>query len=154
MQGVARRQSRRWLLLLGATFVFLLVMLAVAGNALADVPVKTPTYLVLPQTQLWTLVIGSLVPLVTYVLNHYAPWVSEPIKGIVLALVAAGASALYTALSTNVIGFNNTTYQLVISAVIAAFLTHVVVWKPSGISVKLGGGTNARPAISNDASPA
>jgi VIT1/CCC1 family predicted Fe2+/Mn2+ transporter len=111
-------------------------------NVFADVPAHASGHLVLPTAQLWTLVIGALVPLVTYIVNRYAPWVSEPVKAVVLAVAAAAASALYTALGTHIIGFNAPTLQLVLTAVVTAFITHAVIWKPSGISVLLGAGTD------------
>jgi hypothetical protein len=99
--------------------------------------------MLLGTTQLWVLFIGALVPLVTYVLNHVAPWVSEPVKATVLAVVAAAAGALYAAVETNIVGFNTPTLELVLTAIAAAFSAHLLVYKPSGISAKLGGGTNA-----------
>jgi hypothetical protein len=95
--------------------------------------------------QLWTLVIGSLVPLFTYVLNHVGPWLTEPIKATVLVVVAAAAAALYTAVSTNIFGFNTPTLQLVLSGVAAALAAHHLLWKPSGVSAILGAGSNRQP---------
>jgi hypothetical protein len=96
-----------------------------------------------PVSQVWVVLLGALVPLVTYVINHAAPWISEPAKAIVLAVAAAIVAALYTAIETSVFGFNSATFQLVLTAIVAAFGSHLLVWKPSGISVKLGGGSNA-----------
>lgn len=103
----------------------------------------TSPVLFLQQKQLWVLLIGSLVPLVTYVLNHVGPWLSEPVKAFVLVLASAIAGGLYTALSTNVFGWNAETAQLVLTAVAAAFAAHHMIWKPSTISTRLGGGSNA-----------
>jgi hypothetical protein len=102
-------------------------------------------HLLLGQHQLWVSVIGALVPLVTYVLNHYAPWVSEPVKAGVLVVVTAIASGLYTALATPNFGLNLITLQLVVSSVVAALLAHHWLWKPSTISTKLGAGSDAPP---------
>ena len=121
-----------------------LVFLALAPVALADAPVHTSPVLVLPSKQLWTLMIGALVPLVTYVLNHVGPWVSEPTKAFVLVLVAAIAGGLYTALATSNFGWNSATIQMVLTAVIAALGAHQWLWKPSEISARLGGGSNAQ----------
>lgn len=121
------------------------VLLLLFLPALALATPSAPT-LVLPGDQVWTLVIGSLVPLVTYVLNHVGPWVTEPIKALVLAVVAVVAGALYTALATHVFGLNSATLQLVLSAVVAAFATHHLIWKPAGVSILLGGGSN-RPKV-------
>ena len=101
--------------------------------------------MLLGTTQLWVLLIGSLVPLVTYVINHVGPQISEPIKATVVAVAAAAAAALYTAIETSVLGFNSATLQLVLTAIVSAFGSHLLLWKPSGISVKLGGGSNAVP---------
>jgi len=105
--------------------------------------VSSAPHLAFPTTQVWTLVIGALVPLLSYVVNHFAPWASEQAKAVFLLIVSAGGAALYTALSTNVIGFNDATLQLVLSGVIAALAAHGLLWRPSGISAKLGGGSNA-----------
>jgi hypothetical protein len=113
---------------------------------LASVAVPAPT-LVFPWQQVWPLLIGGLVPLVTYVLNHYAPWVAEPIKALVMVVVSAIATALYTALATNVFGLNNSTLQLVLTGVGAALMTHRLLWKPAGIALALGGGTNHKQAV-------
>jgi hypothetical protein len=135
--------TKRSLFLLGI-YCTLCVLLIPAAIAYADVPVRSTPTLVVPQAQLWTLMIGAFVPLVTYVINHVGPWVSEPIKGFVLAVAAIIASALYTALDTNVFGFNAATLQLVAASVLMAFLTHALVWKPSGVSTALGGGSNRK----------
>lgn len=97
----------------------------------------------LPSIQVAVIAIGSLVPLVSYVLNHFAPWADEKIKGIVQVVVAAISAGLYQALDAGGLGFNNTTLQLVITAIFAALAAHHLLWKPSGISTRLGGGQNA-----------
>jgi hypothetical protein len=96
-----------------------------------------------PVPQVWVLLLGALTPLVSYVLNHYGAWISEPVKAFVLAAVAAIVAALYTAIETSVFGWNNATFQLVLGAIVAAFVAHHLLWKPAGISAKLGAGTNA-----------
>lgn len=100
------------------------------------------TEVILPATQLAVLAIGLLTPLVGYVLNYLGPWVDERVKGVVQVLVAAIAAGLYQALDAGHLGFNNTTLQLVITAVLAALAAHHWLWKPSGISTTLGGGRN------------
>jgi drug/metabolite transporter (DMT)-like permease len=123
--------------LLRAFLLALLILLLVPALALAAGTVLTPV------PQVWVLLLGALTPLITYVLNHYAPWVTEPIKATVLAVVAGIIGAIYTALETSIFGFNNATLQLVGSAIVAAFAAHLLIWRPSGIAEKLGGGSNA-----------
>jgi hypothetical protein len=123
-----------------ATLLALLCLLLLPALALA-----AGTTLV-PVPQVWVLLLGALTPLVSYVLNHYGAWISEPIKAFVLAAVAAITAALYTAIETSVFGWNNATLQLVLAAIVAAFAAHHLLWKPSGISAKLGAGTNAAHA--------
>lgn len=115
----------------------LLYLLLIPTLALAAGTVLTPV------PQVWVVLLGALVPLVTYVVNHAAPWISEPAKAIVLAVAAAIVAAIYTAIETSVFGLNSATLQLVLSAIVAAFGSHLLVWKPSGIAVKLGAGSNA-----------
>jgi hypothetical protein len=93
---------------------------------------------VFPWDQVIILIIGFFVPLVTYVLNKVAPWVSEQIKGIVQVAVAAGAGAVYTALADPNFGWNNQTLTLVVTAVVAALFAHGYLWKPSKINTALG----------------
>lgn len=125
----------------GAGFVVLLV----PGVAAASVAKSAPT-LVLPWQQVWPLLIGAMVPLVTYAVNHVGPWMSEQVKAAVVVVAAAATSALYTALATNVIGFNSATLQLVLTGVVGALGAHHWLWKPAGVSALLGGGTNAQQA--------
>jgi hypothetical protein len=98
----------------------------------------------LPNAQVVVMAIGTLVPLVTYVLNHYAPWVDEKVKGVVTVVVAAIAAGLYQAIELNDFGANDHTLQLVLSAIVAALTAHHWFYRPSGINVALGGGTNAQ----------
>lgn len=95
-------------------------------------------HLVIADKQFWVLVIGSLVPLVGYVLNHVGPWVTEPVKAFVQVVLAAAVGALYTALETSVFGLNEQTVQLVLSAVVAALVAHHWLWKPAKVNERLG----------------
>lgn len=137
-----RRSGWGFLARLALLTLFLVLMLPAFALAVGSARV-----LVLPTQQLWTLIIGALVPLVTYVLNHVGPWLTEPAKATVLAVVAAVVTALYAALDTSVFGWNDATLQLVLSGVLAAFAAHHLVWKPAGISAILGGGSNRQPAV-------
>lgn len=131
-----RRRVWRGLVLLAAAY---LLLVAVASAA----TVHSNPSLALQSKQVWTLVIGALVPLATYVLNYLGPWASEKVKAAVLVIVAAIAGGLYTALATSSFGFNSATLQMVITSVIAALAAHHTLWKPAGISTALGGGRNA-----------
>ena len=120
----------------------------VAGASAASV--HPSPVLALQSKQTWALLIGALVPLATYVLNHVGPWVSEPVKAGVTVVASAAAGAAYTALSTNSFGWNSATLQMILTAVVSALGAHQFLWKPSGISTKLGGGSNASPATPPD----
>lgn len=135
---ISRR--RRWWL--GVALFLLAVFLALPSLAVASA-VSAPTQ-VFPVDQVWALVVGGMVPLVTYALNYVGPWVSEPIKAAVLVVVSAAATALYTALATNVIGFNVATLQLVLTGVASSLAAHHALWKPSGVAAALGAGQNRR----------
>lgn len=137
------RRALSWWRLVAA--VYLLAMLSsLLAPAVASAAAVNATTNLLNNPQLWVLVIGGLVPLVTYVINHVGPWMSEPVKAFIVALAAAIAGALFTALDTHVFGLNASTVQLVLSAVVAAFTAHKLIWLPSGVSTLLGGGSNAR----------
>jgi hypothetical protein len=130
----------------------LAILLVAPASALADETPNPRPGLVLDPTQTWILFIGALVPLVTYVINHHAPWLDEKAKGVVHVITAAIAGGLYQALSGGGIGFNATTLQLVGTSVISALFAHKLLYAPSGINVALGGGSNA-PKTTNQAPP-
>lgn len=94
--------------------------------------------LLLDNHQLWVMLIGGLTPLITYLINKVAPWTTETVKGAIQVIMAAVTGALYTALDTNVFGWNSTTAQLVISAIVAALMAHNWLYKPAKINTKLG----------------
>ncbi len=100
-----------------------------------------------PSVQTWALILGAVTPLFTYVLNHYAPWIGEATKALVLAVVSGVVGAIWAAIETKVFGWNDATVQLVLTAILGAFGVHALVWKPSGISAKLGGGSNASAPV-------
>lgn len=125
-------------------WLVVLTVLVLPSLAVAASVVTTPLP---PSGQFWVLLIGALVPLATYVINHFAPWASEPVKAAVLVVASAISSALYTALAQpGGLQWNWQTVELVISGVVAALIAHKILWVPSGISTLLGGGSNAVPA--------
>lgn len=94
--------------------------------------------LLLENRQLWIALIGSIVPLGGYVLNKYAPWSSETVKGIVQVVLAAVAGALYIALDNGTLGFNGHTVELVVTGVVSALFAHNFLYKPAKVNEKLG----------------
>lgn len=120
-----------------------MVLLAfIPASALADAAMPQPT-LALPTDQVWTIIAGSLVPLVAYVLNKYGPHTSEKMKAFVHIIAAAVAGGLVEAITVGGVGFNDVTLQFVMTAIVTALAAHGFLWKPSGISTALGGGQNA-----------
>jgi uncharacterized YccA/Bax inhibitor family protein len=103
-------------------------------------------HLLLTNQQLWVTLIGSIVPLGGYVINKFAPWISESVKGVVQVVLAAVAGGLYTAIDTSVFGLNQTTVSLVFSAVVAALAAHNFLWKPAKINTLLGAREHQVPA--------
>jgi uncharacterized membrane protein SirB2 len=106
--------------------------------------------LLLPSGQTAVLLLGSLVPLATYLLNTRAPWVDEKVKALVVVLVSAVVAGVYQAIELNDVGFNSHTLQLVLTSVIAALGAHKLLYLPSGISAKLGGGYNKNNGTVSD----
>lgn len=121
---------------------FLSLFMIFPAAALADAtPPPAPT-LVLPTDQLWAFAAGSVIPLLTYAINKWAPYSSEKIKGLVQVLAAAIAGGLTQAITTGGVGFNSVTLQFILTAVVAALGAHKALWLPSGISHFFGGGQN------------
>ena len=116
--------------------------LALPTAALAAVdPVQTGQWS-LSTTQLTTLIVGALVPIVTYVLNHIGPWLDEKTKAAVLIVVSAVAGGLWQAIEVGGVGWNDQTLQFVITAIIGALTAHNFFYRPAGINTALGGGSN------------
>ena len=136
------RIDRRWIA--PALFVLtLLVCLAWAGAAMAaDEPLSTPTQQLLPSVQVWVFLVAALTPLVTYVLNYLGPQISETIKGAVLVAASAITGALTQLIVTGTFKLDVATLENVLLAVFTAFAAHGILWKPTAISTKLGGGRN------------
>ena len=135
---------RRKLLRTAAIAVAALLMAAFSmpAFALAADAVNQPPDNVLTGLPLVEILLGMVTPLVGYLLNHFAPWASEPAKGVVQAVLAAGAGALAQALGAGNFGWNQQTLVAVLTAMGAALAAHLG-YKAGGINVALGGGTNA-----------
>lgn len=140
-----RRSLVLFLISFGITFAFLVIVataLAATGDAGTADP-KPPSSLVLPTDQLWALLAGSVVPLFTYLLNTYAPWTSEAVKALVLAIGAAIAAGVVQAVTAGDVGLNQVTLQFVVTGVVAAFIAHAQVWlRIPELATKLGSGQN------------
>lgn len=94
-------------------------------------------------TAVYAALVGSLVPIATYFLNHRLPFiVSEPAKAFVLVLVSAAGGALTKLLDEGSLTWSTNTLSVVGVAVLFAFLAHAGFYRPSTISKKLGGGSN------------
>jgi len=92
-----------------------------------------------PPDQIWALIVGTLVPLVTYIINKFAPWTKESVKATVLLIASAVVGGLAQAITSGDVGFNKKTLSFITAAIFAAFSAHHGVWKPSGISRHLRG---------------
>lgn len=90
---------------------------------------------------LYLVVLGGLVPLAGYMINHFGPQTTEQVKGIVQAVLAAGVAVLYQAVSGSDLGLNDETLLAAVTAMVSALLGHVG-WRTAGINTSLGGGTN------------
>jgi hypothetical protein len=128
-------------LLLSVLLLVLLFVLMAPALAAAELPASGKPTLVLPFSQLWALVVGLLSPLVAYVLNTKL-WrnMPEPYKAFIHVLVSAVAGAIYTAAATPAFGWNDATFQLVLTSVLSAFAAHGLLWKPSGVQARLTAG--------------
>ena len=93
--------------------------------------------------QLWALIAGAIAPLVTYFFNYVAPWVSEPVKGVVQGLAATAAGAIAELIDAGTVGFDEHTLLYVGSALLASLVAHFG-YRSSGINAALGGGRNVQ----------
>jgi hypothetical protein len=107
--------------------------ISVAADGTADVD----------STAFYAAVAGCIVPAAAYVVNHYAPWVSEATKGVVFAVLGAGAGAVTQLLDNGTFDFDTKSLKIVLVAMFFAFASHAGFWKPSTLSTRLGGGTNS-----------
>lgn len=144
--SLARTRAHAILFLIASAMFAVLLAPALAGAATSAAP-PLPSHELLTSTQFYAAVIGALVPGVTYVLNHYAPWCSDAVKAIVLAVVAAGAGAAAQLLDAGALALDTNTLQVVGTAVALAFLAHAGFWKPSGLAALLKAGTNRQGVV-------
>lgn len=128
--------------LLGLPIIAVLILLVPSVAVAAEtVPAPQPTQ-ALTSLQFWSLVIGGVVPLVGYVVNKYAPWVSEPAKAAFMVALAAGVNVVYQLIQVGDFALDTRHLQLVATAVIGALLAHYG-YKAGDINLKLGAGQNA-----------
>lgn len=121
--------------------VFALPEVSLAADAGTADP-SPPTQLILPTDQLWAIFVAGFVPLVMFVINKYAPWVSEGGKLIAHAIAAAIVAGVVQAITAGDVGFNQVTLQFVLSGVAGAFLSITLAWQKTQIPEKLGAGQN------------
>lgn len=93
--------------------------------------------------------LSALSPLVGYLLNHYVKFIrSEPVKGVIQAVLAAGVGVLYQAVTPDDLGLNDQTLYAVLTAMVSALLAHFG-YKAALVNVALGGGTNKDGTVSD-----
>lgn len=124
-----------------ATVATLAVLLTICVTlSLADEP--SPD-LALSSDQTWVALTGALVPLLMYVINHYAPWVSEKAKAIAQVAAAALVGALWQLHSNGSLDLGSAeTLQFSLTAVVSALVAHGLLYAPGGINKALLAGTN------------
>ncbi len=130
------------------TALFTLALVGTAFGNTEGVPSPDPN-LLLPGVQFWALLIGAIVPLATYALNHAAPWANEKIKALVLVAASALAGALFQLLYAGNLELDLETLQVVLSSVVGALAAHVGLYRPANINAVFGGGTNkdGKPSV-------
>jgi hypothetical protein len=116
--------------------------LAATAGAAEDAPLPE-TKVPLPADQFWPTLIAVFTPLPTYLLNHYAPWASEQVKGIVQVSIATAAGVVYPLVANRTWDFDVAHLEIVGSAVLSALLAHKLLYAPTGINLSLKAGTNA-----------
>lgn len=128
------------LFIMGALYFLTIFPPELARAATGDTAPQPPGE-VATGVNLALVLLGMATPLVTYVLNHYAPWASEQAKALVQALVAAAAGAVYQMLSDGNFGWNTQTLLAVLTVMASALASHLG-YKVGGINTLLGGGVN------------
>jgi hypothetical protein len=134
-------QMLTWVVLLIIAVLLIVPEIAEAADAGTADP-KPPGSFVLPTDQLWAAAAGSVAPLLTYLINTYAPWTAEWLKSFVMALGGAVAAGVTQAITAGDVGFNETTLQFIATGAFAALIFHVNLWTRNGVAQRLGSGEN------------
>lgn len=120
--------------------IFVMAIWAPLASAATVVGAPDP----LSGVPIWVMLLGAVTPLLTYVLNHYAPWASERVKAVAHVVVAALVGALYKLASTDSVDFSHqATWKYMAGAVAAALFAHKVLYAPGTINTLFKGGSNA-----------
>lgn len=131
------RPLRWWEYLIVLAPLVMLIFLLSSSGAYADAadapPPGSTVALGLP---IWSIAVGALVPLVTYVLNRLSA--TEPIATFVLLFTTTVAGALTQLVDAGSVGFDANTLKYVLTAVAAALAAHHMAWKPGAVNVALG----------------
>lgn len=128
-------------IILALPTILLLPEAVFAADAGTADPVP-PTQFLFPTDQLWAMFVAGFVPLVMYVINKYAPWVTDGGKLIAHAIAAAIVGGVVQAITAGDVGLNQATFQFVLSGVAGAFLSITLAWSKTQIPMKLGAGQN------------
>lgn len=121
---------------ISATRIAQAVLFAVlAFLALPVLAVASEGELLVSDDQLWVIAVGSIVPLGGYVLARFTP--SQPVSAFIHVLLAAIAGGFTQAITAGSVGFNDTTFQFVLTSIAAALAAHGFLWKPAQINEKL-----------------
>jgi len=92
-------------------------------------------------TQMWLLVVGTLVPLVVAAVEQ-AHW-STPVRAVVGMVIAAAAGVI----TTWIVGDVDDTRSLVIGALltlVTSIATYLGFWRPTGIAPRIEAATSPR----------
>jgi hypothetical protein len=132
--------AARLLLLCGLSMMLGLLL---APGAFAAEGIPSPDdELILSSDQFYAVLIGAIVPIGTYVLNNRVLGIlSEPVKGAIMAGVAALAGVLYQLLETGGLSLDTETLQMVFFAVVGAVMAHTQFYIRAGWNTKLGAGS-------------
>lgn len=127
---------------LGLTVIAgLILALPTVAGAAETVPPTQPT-LPLNTLAFWSAVISIAVTGISYVVNKYAPWVSQPAKALFLVALTAAANVVYQLIEVGDFAFDTRHLQLVAYAFVGAIVSHYG-FKAGEWNLKLGAGQNA-----------